>query len=99
MGATQQTRKKQKKKQKNKRKRKKNFFFVLGNLKEEVPKGPGTSLSLSQMNTFYQEPVDWIDCPWGGPYDEEEEEDYIVLPVQGPVNKDGASLGFLVITL
>lgn len=66
--------------------------------------------------------VDWLDCEWSGPFDEEEEfspavcgswacpgDCYICvvceqmhgtlwIPIQGPVNKDGAPLGFLLVT-
>ena len=49
-------------------------------------------------HTFYEEPVDWIDCAWGGPFDDEDD-DYLIMLVQGPLNKDGISLGFLVVPL
>jgi hypothetical protein len=69
-------------------------------LKEGYPKGDGTTTSLQMdYHTFYEEPVDWLDCAWGGPFDDEEEDDYIILLVQGPLNKDGVSLGFLVVPL
>lgn len=67
--------------------------------------------------------VDWLDCEWGGPYDDDEEEfppavcgswgcagdcyicvacegmlKRILIPIQGPVNRDGIPLGFLLIT-
>jgi hypothetical protein len=72
-----------------------------------------------------QPPLDWLELEWGGPYneDDEEEEDmpparcgewgcpgdcYICVaceqmlqrlwvPIQGPVNRDGISLGFLLL--
>jgi hypothetical protein len=67
--------------------------------------------------------LDWLEMDWGGPYDEDDEEDDLALcgnglcpgdcyvcvmaeaavkrisvPIQGPVNKDGIPLGFLLIT-
>lgn len=86
------------------------------------------------MNTFsyqtlyapapVQPEVDWLDCEWGGPYTDDDEEVYptsvcgeascpgdcyvcvtvtramkrIFVPIQGPVNRDGMPLGFLLIT-
>jgi len=60
------------------------------------------------MATLYPPMVDWIDCKWGGPFDDDEEEEFpcncwredqkhIFLPVFGPVNKDGVSLGYLLV--
>jgi hypothetical protein len=57
------------------------------------------------MPWLYQDIPDWIDCAWGGPYedDEEDEDDYAPateqkrLPIYGPVNKDGVPLGFLLV--
>ena len=72
-----------------------------------------------------QPPLDWLDLEWGGPYNEDDdEEEYspahcgswgcpgdcyicvacermhqrIFLPIQGPVNRDGVPLGFLLVT-
>jgi hypothetical protein len=62
------------------------------------------------MTTLYAPMVDWIDCKWGGPFDDDEEEEFpsgpccsndlqkhIFLPVFGPVNKDGVPLGYLLV--
>ena len=59
----------------------------------------------SKMPSLYQDIPDWIDCAWGGPYedDEEDEDDYapatehMRLPIYGPVNQDGVPLGFLLV--
>lgn len=67
--------------------------------------------------------LDWLDLPWGGPYQEQEEDGpialcgswdcsgdcddciraelklrgMVLLPIQGPVNRDGTTLGFLLV--
>lgn len=63
--------------------------------------------------------TDWLDCPWGGPYEDEMDQvpecgdwtcegcvvcvknlqttHYIVLPLYGPVNRDGMLLGYLIL--
>lgn len=68
-----------------------------------------------------QSSIDWLDCAWGGPYEDEldqipdcgdwscegcvvcikaiEPTEYLILPIYGPVNRDGMSLGYLVIRL
>jgi hypothetical protein len=89
---------------------------------------------LFPMNTFAyqvlfpqpipQTPVDWMEYTWGGPYEDEDEDDFpsalcgesscpgdcyicvvadifpkqTLLPVYGPVNRDGQSLGFLLVS-
>ena len=76
------------------------------------------------MTTYYQDIPDWLDCEWGGPYSDDEEDPYptavcgeascpgdcyicyvceqmdktLWLPIQGPVNKDGVPLGYLLVT-
>lgn len=86
------------------------------------------------MNTFsyqsyypshsFQHDMDWLTCDWGGPYFDDDEEDYptavcgeascpgncyicmaceqmranLFVPIQGPVNRDGVPLGFLLVT-
>lgn len=92
-----------------------------------------TLLHSFKMNTFayqvlYPSPqvqtnLDWMELPWSGFYEEEEDDFFlalcgnglcpgdcstcvsaqqsinrIFLPIQGPVNKDGAPLGFLLLT-
>ena len=64
------------------------------------------------MTTFC-EPIDWLDCAWSGPFDDEDEEiaccagdcyfcnalaEMFTLPIYGPINKDGVSLGFLLVS-
>ena len=44
-----------------------------------------------------EETQDWLDMDWGGPYPEDDPVE-IVLPIYGPLNKDGISLGYIVIT-
>jgi hypothetical protein len=52
--------------------------------------------------------IDWIDCEWSGLSEEEVSEtscmveeavSRIWLPIFGPVNEDGSSLGFLLVEL
>jgi hypothetical protein len=51
---------------------------------------------------FLYPQIDWLDVPWTGGYDEEEEFcdcelcQHIFLPLYGPLNKDGEPLGFLI---
>lgn len=47
------------------------------------------------MPIVYPEVVDWLDCEWGGPYGDEEAEEWVCLPIYGPLNKDGFPLGFV----
>jgi hypothetical protein len=66
--------------------------------------------------------LDWLEIPWGGPYEEEEEDlpialcgecscpgncyicvvaeaaiQRVFLPIEGPVNRDGILLGYLIV--
>jgi hypothetical protein len=47
---------------------------------------------------FYAPPqLDWLEMTWTGGYDEEEWQT-VFLPIYGPVNQDGVTLGFLLVT-
>jgi hypothetical protein len=54
------------------------------------------SYQLLYPDPITQEPLDWLDYTWGGPFPEDDdEEELLLLPIYGPVNRDGLPLGFL----
>jgi hypothetical protein len=45
------------------------------------------------MSGAFVEQIDWMFCEWRGVL--EEEEDYILVPLEGPLEREGTPLGCL----
>lgn len=54
---------------------------------------------MADAYTYTYTYIDWLDCEWGGPYDEAVTEEWVCLPIYGPVREDEEALGFLLIFL